>query len=72
MEAVECLLQHGADPRIYADDSNTPEQVRFDSSKFSSAAVSAAAKDFEDNRLLMLLYITREWKFYDVGEDRKQ
>jgi len=27
MEAVECFLQYGADPRIYANDGNTPEQV---------------------------------------------
>lgn len=24
---MELLLQHGADPRLYADDGNTPEQV---------------------------------------------
>lgn len=27
MAAVETLLQYGADPRLYADDGNTPEQV---------------------------------------------
>ncbi|KAH0617291.1 hypothetical protein JD844_015327 [Phrynosoma platyrhinos] len=27
LAAVELLLQHGADPRLYADDGNTPEQV---------------------------------------------
>ena len=27
MEAVECFLQYGSDPRIYANDGNTPEQV---------------------------------------------
>ncbi|XP_077207386.1 IQ motif and ankyrin repeat domain-containing protein 1 isoform X2 [Paroedura picta] len=27
LAAVEILLQHGADPRLYADDGNTPEQV---------------------------------------------
>lgn len=27
LEAVEVLLQLGADPRVYADDGNTPAQV---------------------------------------------
>uniref|UniRef100_A0A8C6XL29 IQ motif and ankyrin repeat containing 1 n=1 Tax=Naja naja TaxID=35670 RepID=A0A8C6XL29_NAJNA len=27
LAAVELLLQHGADPRLFADDGNTPEQV---------------------------------------------
>lgn len=28
LEAVEVLLKNGADPRVYADDGSTPEQVR--------------------------------------------
>jgi hypothetical protein len=36
LEAVEVLLKLGADPRVYADDGSTPEQVRLSPSTFQS------------------------------------